>query len=83
MIELFENQFASYHSRYQIIGSQITLISAVAAPEGVQRLKSENPGTHLIIAQVDDKLDEHKYRTEYLPWLNGWWDRISEWPGKQ
>jgi DNA repair photolyase len=27
--------------------------------------------------------DEHIYKSEYLPWLNGWWDRISEWPGKQ
>jgi uracil phosphoribosyltransferase len=52
--------------------SQITLISAVAAPEGVQRLKSENPGTHLIIAQVDDKLDEHKY---IVPGLGDFGDR--------
>ncbi len=41
--------------------SQITLISAIAAPEGIARLKQENPKVNLIVAQVDDKLDEHKY----------------------
>lgn len=26
--------------------------------------------------------DQRIYEDQYLPWLNGWWDRISEWPGK-
>ena len=41
--------------------SQITLISAVVAPEGVSRLKKEHPKVNLLAAQIDDKLDEHKF----------------------
>ena len=26
--------------------------------------------------------DQNYYEKTYLPWLNGWWTRISEWPGK-
>jgi uracil phosphoribosyltransferase len=41
--------------------SQITLISAVAAPEGVRHLKQEHPATHLIVAQVDERLNDKKF----------------------
>lgn len=41
--------------------SQITLISAIAAPEGVAMLKKEHPQVNLIIAQVDERLNEHKF----------------------
>lgn len=27
--------------------------------------------------------DQAYYDTLYLPWLEGWWSRISEWPGKR
>ncbi len=26
--------------------------------------------------------DEHEYNATYLPWLQQWWHRVSEWPGK-
>jgi len=27
--------------------------------------------------------DREIYHSQYLPWLNRWWNRISEWPGKK
>jgi len=27
--------------------------------------------------------DKAYYDTSYLPWLNAWWNRVSEWPGKK
>jgi hypothetical protein len=29
------------------------------------------------------KQDRVYYDTLYLPWLESWWSRISEWPGKE
>ena len=27
------------------------------------------------------ELDQETYDKKYLPWLEGWWNRVSEWPG--
>lgn len=32
--------------------------------------------------QLARKQDEKDYDEKYYPWLKGWWNRISEWPGK-
>jgi hypothetical protein len=32
--------------------------------------------------QLARKQDEKDYHEKYYPWLKGWWNRISEWPGK-
>lgn len=53
--------------------SQITLVSAIAAPEGIQHLKAEHPGVHTIIAQVDQHLDPHKF---IYPGLGDFGDRF-------
>lgn len=52
--------------------SNITLISAIAAPEGIQHLKAEYPAVHLIVAQVDEYLDERKF---IFPGLGDFGDR--------
>lgn len=52
--------------------SQITLVSAIAAPEGIQHLKQEHPGVHLIVAQVDQHLDDRKF---IYPGLGDFGDR--------
>lgn len=52
---------------------QITLISFVAAPEGITRFQEECPEVGLVIAQVDDKLDEHKF---IVPGLGDFGDRF-------
>jgi len=46
------------------------------------------------LLRADLKLDEEElkvraqedagyYEKEYLPWLQGWWNRVSEWPGQK
>jgi uracil phosphoribosyltransferase len=54
------------------VESQITLISAVAAPEGVHHVEIEHPGTHLLVAEIDEKLDANKY---IVPGLGDFGDR--------
>lgn len=41
--------------------SQITLVSAIAAPEGIQHLKETSPQVMIIAAQVDEKLNKDKF----------------------
>lgn len=53
--------------------SQITLVSAIAAPEGIDHLKAQHPGVHTIIAQVDQHLDPHKF---IYPGLGDFGDRF-------
>ncbi len=54
------------------IGKQITLISFLAAPEGVARFQKECPDAGLIVAQVDKGLDEQK---RIIPGLGDFGDR--------
>ena len=51
---------------------QITLVSAIAAPEGIRYLKDELPDLGLIVAQVDEKLNQHKF---IYPGLGDFGDR--------
>lgn len=51
----------------------VVVVSVVAAPEGVQRLRSEHPSTRLVVARVDDGLDEHGFIT---PGLGDFGDRL-------
>lgn len=54
------------------VEKQITLISFIAAPEGIARFKKECPEVGLIVAQVDEGLDEQK---RILPGLGDFGDR--------
>lgn len=51
---------------------QITLISFIAAPEGISRFQKECPEVGLVVAQVDEGLDEQK---RILPGLGDFGDR--------
>lgn len=52
--------------------SQMTLISFIAAPEGITRFQKEHPGVNLVVAQVDEGLDEYK---RIVPGLGDFGDR--------
>lgn len=52
--------------------TQITLVSFIAAPEGIARFQMECPGVGLVVAQVDERLDENKF---ILPGLGDFGDR--------
>lgn len=51
----------------------ITLLSVVAAPEGVRHLQSVHPELDIVTAAVDAGLDEHAY---ILPGLGDFGDRL-------
>lgn len=51
---------------------QITLISFIASPEGIQHFQKSCPETHLVVAQIDEGLDAHK---RILPGLGDFGDR--------
>lgn len=51
---------------------QIILISFIASPEGIARFQAECPEAGLIVAQVDEKLDERKF---IIPGLGDFGDR--------
>jgi uracil phosphoribosyltransferase len=40
---------------------QITVVCALAAPEGIQRLKDEHLDLHVVTAAIDDHLNEHAF----------------------
>lgn len=52
--------------------TQMTLISFIAAPEGINRFQKEHPGVNLVVAQVDEGLDERK---RIVPGLGDFGDR--------
>lgn len=52
--------------------SQITLVSFIAAPEGIARFTQACPEAGLIVAQVDERLDENKW---IIPGLGDFGDR--------
>jgi uracil phosphoribosyltransferase len=50
----------------------ITVVCALAAPEGIQRLRDEGLDLHVITATIDDELNEHAF---IVPGLGGAGDR--------
>jgi uracil phosphoribosyltransferase len=54
------------------VEKQITLISFIAAPDGIAYFQKECPEVGLVVAQVDEGLDEHK---RILPGLGDFGDR--------
>lgn len=52
--------------------NQILVISFIAAPEGLERLQKEFPEIQVIVAQIDEGLDEHK---RIIPGLGDFGDR--------
>ena len=53
--------------------SQITVVNILACPEGIQRITSEYPDVRIVVAKVDDRLNENGY---ILPGLGDAGDRI-------
>ncbi|MBS0635222.1 MAG: uracil phosphoribosyltransferase [Verrucomicrobia bacterium] len=54
------------------VEKQITLISFIASPEGITRFQKDCPEVGLVVAQVDEGLDEQK---RILPGLGDFGDR--------
>lgn len=54
------------------VEKQITLISFIAAPDGITRFQKECPEAGLVVAQVDEGLDEQK---RIVPGLGDFGDR--------
>lgn len=52
--------------------SQITLITFLGAPEGIQFFKEQCPQADLVVAQIDEGLNDHKW---ILPGLGDFGDR--------
>lgn len=51
----------------------VVVVSVVAAPDGVQRLHEEQPDTQVVVAGVDDGLDERGF---IIPGLGDFGDRL-------
>lgn len=51
----------------------IKLVNIIAAPEGVEYVKSHHPDVDIYVANVDEKLNEHKY---IVPGLGDAGDRL-------
>ena len=54
-------------------GKEITLISLIAAPEGVRAVQESHPDVEIYVASLDDHLDEHGY---IIPGLGDAGDRL-------
>ena len=52
---------------------RVTMVSLVAAPEGVARLQEDHPEVEIVVAAVDRRLNEHGY---ILPGLGDAGDRL-------
>lgn len=50
-----------------------TLVSVIAAPEGVQRVAEDHPDVHIVVAGVDRGLNAQKY---IMPGLGDYGDRL-------
>ena len=44
--------------------------------------RSQRVGLTKRQVQLANEQDEKDYDEKYYPWLEGWWTRVSEWPGK-
>ena len=53
--------------------SQITVVNILACPEGIQRITSEYPDVRIVVAKIDERLNERGY---ILPGLGDAGDRI-------
>lgn len=53
--------------------AQVTVLSVVATPQGVQRILDDNPGTRVVTAAVDPELDASGY---IVPGLGDFGDRL-------
>ena len=51
----------------------IKLLSIIAAPEGIERLREEHPDVKIIVAQLDEGLNENSY---IVPGLGDAGDRL-------
>ncbi|OOB79146.1 MAG: uracil phosphoribosyltransferase [Epulopiscium sp. Nele67-Bin001] len=54
-------------------GKNISFLCIIAAPEGVERLKSAHPDVNIYVCAVDESLDEHGY---IVPGLGDAGDRL-------
>ena len=54
-------------------GSDLTLISLIAAPEGIRRVHGTHPDVRIFVAAVDERLDENAY---IVPGLGDAGDRL-------
>jgi len=54
-------------------GQDVTLLSVVAAPEGIARLERLHPGARIVTAAIDEGLDSHAY---IVPGLGDFGDRL-------
>ncbi len=53
--------------------ARVTLLSVVAAPEGVERLRAEHPELDVVTAAVDERLNDEAY---IVPGLGDFGDRL-------
>ncbi|HET6750450.1 MAG TPA: uracil phosphoribosyltransferase [Actinomycetes bacterium] len=53
--------------------ARVTLLSVVAAPEGLERLAAEHPSLEVVTAAVDDRLNDEAY---IVPGLGDFGDRL-------
>ena len=53
--------------------SQITVVNILACPEGIRRITSEYPDVRIVVAKIDERLNERGY---ILPGLGDAGDRI-------
>ena len=53
-------------------GTRVTVVCVVAAPEGIERVQQQHPDTRIIIAAVDDSLNNDKF---IVPGLGDFGDR--------
>ena len=53
--------------------SQITVVNILACPEGIERISSEYPDVDIVVAKIDDALNEKGY---ILPGLGDAGDRV-------
>lgn len=59
---------------------EILSLNIIAAPEGVAKVQNSHPDVNVIIAQIDEKLNEHKY---IIPGLGDAGDREYNTPVEQ
>lgn len=53
--------------------AEVVVVSVVAAPEGLQRLREEHPQARVVVADIDDGLDAHGF---IVPGLGDFGDRL-------
>ena len=52
---------------------EVKLLSLIAAPEGVERMQRDHPDVDILVAALDDRLNEHGY---IVPGLGDAGDRM-------